>query len=193
MIKSSHLFILLTTLLLSLTAAQAHVPVLDTAAKPKSAPFMVDDAEHSTAIYAILTGEPDYYRIDEAEAFDFYVGLTAAKLEGCGLQQTFDIEVLDADFRVIDGRRGEGFRWWPWFEPFGRKWYWVGPEIGADFASTQVYPAGTYYIRVSNAQNRGKYVLAIGDDERFGLGTILSLPGTMRQTARQFWDESDCP
>lgn len=175
------------------TPALAHVPVLDTAPKTAAAPFVIDDAEHSKAIYAILDGDADYYRIEESQPFDFYVGITAAKLEGCALQQTFSYEVLDADMQVIDARDGSGFDWWPWFEEFGKQWYWVGPEIGKDFGSTTIYPAGTYYVRVFNAANTGKYVLAVGDDERFGLGTLLTIRGTVRETAAIFWDEADCP
>lgn len=175
------------------SAAAAHVPVLDTDPKTAEAPYLIDDAEHSKAIYAILDGDADYYRIEEDAPFDFYVGITAAKLEGCDLQRTFSFEVLNADMEVIDGRDGSDFDWWPWFEEFGKQWYWVGPEIGEDFGSTNVYPAGTYYVRVFNNDNQGKYVLAIGDDERFGLGTLLTIRGTVRRTSEIFWDEADCP
>ena len=175
------------------TTAKAHVPVLDLDAKTAVDPFVIDDGQHSKAIYAVLDGDADYYKLDEDRPFDFYVGITAAKLAGCSLQQSFDFKVLNANFEIIDGRSGTEFDWWEWYEPFGKKWYWVGPEIGADFKSTTVYPAGTYYVRVFNASNNGKYVLAIGDDERFGLGTLLTIRGTMRDTAAMFWDETDCP
>lgn len=173
--------------------AVAHVPVIDTNAKTAQSPYLIDDAEHSRAIYAILDGDADYYRIDEAEPFDFYVGLTAPKLEACDLQETFSFEVMNTEMEVIDNRDGTDFNWWPWFEKFGKQWYWVGPEIGEDFASTTVYPAGSYYIRVFNDENQGKYVLAIGDVETFGLGTLLKLRGTIRQIEAVFWDERDCP
>ena len=124
--------------------------------------------------------------------FDFFVGLTAPKLESCDLQATFSLEVLNAQMEVIDSRDGADFDWWPWFEKFGRQWYWVGPEIGEDFSSTTVYPAGTYYIRVFNEENQGKYVLAIGDVERFGIRTLFTLPGTIRKIDADFWNERDC-
>jgi hypothetical protein len=173
--------------------ALAHVPVLSIDAKTDQSPYLIEDAEHSTAIYAILDGDADYYRIDEDEPFDFYVGITAAKLEGCDLQATFSFEVLNAKMEVIDSRDGASSDWWAWYEKFGKQWYWVGPEIGKDFASTTVYPAGTYFIRVFNTDNAGKYVLAVGDDERFGLKTLLTIRETVRQTAAMFWEETDCP
>ena len=181
-------------LAISLSAQQvaAHAPVLSIEAKTADAPFLIDNAEHSKAIYAILDGDADYYKIEETQPFDFYVGLTAAKVGDCPLPQTFDFEVLDANMKRIDGRDGSNFEWWPWFEEFGKQWYWVGPEIGENFASTTVYPAGTYYVRVFNKANSGKYVLAIGDQERFGLGTIINMFGTIRETERIFWDEAGC-
>ncbi len=181
----------LAALLLASPAA-AHVPVLEIGPKTVDAPFVIDDAEHSKAIYAILDGDADYYRIEESQPFDFYVGITAAKLETCNLRQSFSFEILDENLNVIDSRDGTTHAWYPWFEEFGKKWYWVGPEIGQDFASTTVYPAGTYYVRVFNQTNTGKYVLAVGDDERFGLGTLLTIRGVVRDTEAIFWDEAGC-
>jgi len=175
------------------TATAAHVPILAIEGKTVDAPYIIEDAEHSTAIYSILDGDADYYKIDESKPFDFYVGLTAGKLEGCGLQQTFSFEIFDSEMTLIDSRDGSSVEWWSWYEEFGKKFYWVGPEIGENFASTTVYPAGVYYIRVFNDVNSGKYVLAVGDDERFGLGTLLTIRGTVRETAKVFWDEDDCP
>lgn len=172
--------------------AFAHVPVFAVEDKPLEAPFVIDDAEHSKALYSILNGDADYYRIEESEPFDFYVGITAAKLDSCDLQQTFSFEILDENMNVLDSRDGSTHAWFPWFEEFGKKWYWVGPEIGEEFASTTVYPAGTYYVRVFNETNTGKYVLAVGDDERFGLGTILTIRGVVRETSEVFWNEADC-
>ena len=74
----------------------------------------------------------------------------------------------------------------------GKKWYWVGPQIGADFKSTDQYSAGTYYIKVYNKDNKGKYVLAVGDDERFGIGTMLKLRGIMKETSEIFWESEGC-
>jgi len=175
------------------TATAAHVPILAIEGKTVDAPYTIEDAEHSKAIYSILDGDADFYRIDESKPFDFYVGLTAAKLEGCALPQTFSFEIFDSDMTLIDSRDGSSVEWWSWYEEFGKKFYWVGPEIGKDFASTTVYPAGVYYIRVFNDANSGKYVLAVGDDERFGIGTLLTIGRTVRETSKIFWDEDDCP
>ena len=36
--------------------------VLDMNVKNESAPYLIDDAEHSKAIYSELDGDPDFYR-----------------------------------------------------------------------------------------------------------------------------------
>ena len=182
-------FILALTLAAS--PALAHMPVLDVSAKTAEAPFVIDDAEHSKAIYAQLDGAPDYYRITEDQPFDFYVGITLAKVEGCTPDTSFSFDVLDAEGNVIESRDGAEHTWTDWFEEFGKQWYWVGPEVGKDFASTTVYPAGTYTIRVRNDGNQGRYVLAVGDDERFGLGALFTIRGVVKETAQLFW-QSGC-
>ena len=81
------------------------------------------------------------------------------------------------------------------YEEYGKTWYWVGPEIGKDFLGDRTYEAGTYYIKVFNQTNTGKYVLAVGDIERFGFSTIagMVLNRTMQKVRDGWWDESLCP
>ena len=184
---------------LSLTlssAAQAHTPVVNDQSMPysKEAPFVVDDPEHSKAIFSELQGSPQYFRITADKPFRFYAGITQAKLDTCDMQQSFSFDVLDERMNRIDGRDGRGFQWWPWYEEFGKTWYWVGPEIGENFKGNRNYEAGTYWIRVSNKNNVGKYVLAIGDIERFGVGTIAGMlvNRTMKKIREGWWDEALC-
>lgn len=178
------------------TSAAAHAPVINdgSVAMTVAAPFEISEPEHSKAIFSELTGAPQAYRIVADQPFRFYAGLTAPKLDSCDLQQTFDLQVFDANQKRIDSRKGDSVAWWAWYEEFGKTWYWVGPEIGKDFKGDRQYPAGTYYIQVSNATNSGKYVLAVGDEERFGIGTIASmvLNGTMGKIRNGWWDEADC-
>lgn len=183
--------------MLTAPMAMAHSPIVDdgTATKSIEDPFLIKDPEHSTAIYSFLTGSPHYYRIDWDKPFRFYVGMSQAKLDDCDMFQTFSFDVLDAEMQRLDGRDGDDFEWWAWYESFGRSWYWVGPEIGQDFQSDREYPAGTYFIKVFNATNSGRYVLAVGDDERFGLGTIVGImmDGTVGKTRQGWWNNDLCP
>jgi hypothetical protein len=182
-------------LLLALVAAPAlaHQPVLAPLGDHGSqSPIAVKDPEVSKAYFGQLTGKSAYYRIVSAEPFRFYAGITAPKIDNCPLTTRFSFDVLDGDMKLVAAADGESFAWWPWYENFGKKWYWVGPEIGAKFKSTRTLPAGTYTIRVFNAENSGRYVLAVGDEESFPLDvivkTMLILPGINRD----FWDSADC-
>lgn len=189
--------LLFACLFASLTAeALAHAPVVNDSGLEYSeeAPFEIEDPEHSKAIFSELLGSAQYFRIVSDRSFRFYVGITQAKLNSCDMQRSFSFEVLDINRQRIDGRDGTDFEWWPWYEEFGKTWYWVGPEIGKDFKGDQVYEAGTYWIKVFNSDNRGKYVLSVGDIERFGVGTILGmvLNRTMKKIRTGWWDESQC-
>ena len=174
-----------------LPAAMAHSPAI--VADSKSAltqadPFVITDPEHSQALFAELAGAPHHYKLVSAVPFRFYVGITAAKIDDCALGQTFSFDVFDPNGVRIDGRPGDEFDWWPWYEEFGKMWYWVGPEIGENFKSTTVYPAGSYVIRVSNTTNSGRYILAVGDEEQFGVRTIFRLlVGDLMDRIRQGW------
>ena len=174
----------------------AHSPVINDGDDPMTVdfPYIIEEPEHSKAIFSELEGEPHYYQIVSPTPFKFYAGLTAPKLETCELSETFDLEILDANRNQIDERNGSSVEWWPWYEEYGKTWYWVGPQVGQDFKSDRQYEAGTYYVKVSNETNVGKYVLAVGDEERFGFGAIASmlLKGTMGKIRDGWWDEDYC-
>ena len=87
---------------------------------------------------------------------------------------------------------GENFEWAPWYEEYGKQWYWNGPEIGQNFASNKVFKAGTYYIKVFNNTNIGQYILAVGDIEKFSLTDIVGLIFSMGDIEDEFWDPNLC-
>lgn len=185
--------LLLMALFVSASAA-AHQPILDKGqgSNTREDPYRVEQPEISKAIYSELTGSDHYYRIDSDTPFAFYAGVTVAKVDNCALSQVYSFDVLDADFNLIDQRSGEDFEWWPWYEEFGKKWYWVGPEIGKDFASDREYAAGTYYVRVYNQDNTGRYVLVIGDIEKFTLPVIARTLVTLPRINNRYWDDVTC-
>ena len=96
--------------------AAAHTPVLDFSEKAQDSPFIIEEPEHSKAIFSELEGAPHFYKISSEEPFDFYVGITAPKIKGCPLVRTFSFEILDAQGMRLDGRDGGSFDWWPWYE-----------------------------------------------------------------------------
>ena len=180
-------------LLLLLTHAYAHKPVLnENSAYPPDAPYEIEDPEISKAIYSTLSGNPHYYRIQSNVNFDFYAGILAAKIGECALESKFSFEVLDSEFHRIDLADGENFEWIPWYEEYGKQWYWNGPEIGKNFLSDRVYKAGTYYIKVFNDTNTGQYIMAVGDIEKFSFTDIVGLLFSMGDIENEFWDPSLC-
>ncbi|MEC7596507.1 MAG: hypothetical protein VYD29_05225 [Pseudomonadota bacterium] len=180
-------------LLLLFTNVFAHKPVLnENSAYPPDAPYEIENPEISKAIYSTLSGTPHYYRIQSNVSFDFYAGILAAKIGECALESKFSFEVLDSEFHRIDLADGENFEWTPWYEEYGKQWYWNGPEIGKNFLSDRVYKAGTYYIKVFNDTNTGQYIMAVGDIEKFSFTDIVGLLFSMGAIENQFWDPSLC-
>ena len=171
----------------------AHKPVLnDNSTYPADAPYEIEDPEISKAIYSTLIGDPHFYRIQSEVDFDFYAGILAAKIDNCPLNSKFSFEVLDSEFHKIYLADGENFEWTPWYEEYGKQWYWNGPEIGQNFASNEVFKAGTYYIKVFNNSNTGQYIMAVGDIEKFSITDIVGLIFSMGKIEDEFWDASKC-
>jgi len=180
-------------LILPIFQAAAHQPILAISdPHTKDNPFLVEKPEISKAIYTRLSGQPHYYQIDSSQPFDFYSGITKPKLDDCEVGKTFSLELLDDTFTILAIADGSKYNWRPWFEEFGRKWYWVGPEIGDAFRSTMRLEAGTYYIRVYNSANQGNYVLATGDVESFPIGVITRMMRDLPKINRIFWSQADC-
>jgi len=179
--------------LFAITSSLAHQPILNTGKEmSKSNPYLIEDPEISKAIYSTLSGTNHFYKISSKTSFNFYVGLTVPKIDDCFDFQRFSFTVLDQDFHTIQEFDGQNFKWWEWYEPYGKKWYWVGPEYGKNFKSTNTYNAGTYYIKVFNKDNIGKYVLAVGDIEKFTPIVIAKTIVTLPRINKQFWDNNNC-
>jgi hypothetical protein len=173
--------------------ADSHQPILAIdGPHTQEQPFEIEDVEISKAIYSTLTGSPHFYRVASDTSFSFYVGLTKPKLENCLIGKTFSFDLLNENFAPILGMDGSTFEWWEWFEEFGRKWYWVGPEMGENFRHTEEFNAGTYYIRVKNQSNRGNYVLAVGDIESFPVGVVARMFRDLPKINRIFWKNANC-
>lgn len=182
-----------SVLLVFLTQVYAHKPILNIhSSYPAEAPYEIEAPEISKAIYSTLTGEPHYYRIQSEVDFDFYAGILAAKIGECALRDKFSFEVLDAEFNAIYIADGENFDWVPWYEKYGKQWYWNGPEIGENFLSNEIFKAGTYYIKVFNAANTGQYIIAVGDVEKFSFIDVVGLLFSMGDIEYEFWHPDKC-
>ena len=174
----------------------AHQPALNVEnTNSPSKAYLIEKPEISKAIYGTLEGDAHYYSIKSEIDFNFYVGITTPKIDDCDTFDKFSVNVIN----VSNGMQetlleldGENYEWWEWYEPYGKKFYWIGPEYGAEFKSTNVYKAGEYLIKVFNNDNKGKYVLATGDIEKFGPLVIAKLPLIMPKV-NKFWEIENCP
>ncbi|WP_414470422.1 hypothetical protein [Methanobacterium sp. ACI-7] len=166
--------ILFFVLFLSVCVVAAHQPRVDigTTTSPQD-PIIVENPEISQAFYGNLKGTPDYYQITSDKPFEMYLNILVPASPGLGGTLP-SVEVTDSSGKIILTMNGTTGAWTPYFEEFGGDYYLKGPEVTKDV------PAGTYNIKVFNADNRGKYSLAIGKIEAFpadeSLNAIISLP-----------------
>ncbi|MDA0967964.1 MAG: hypothetical protein O3C64_00485 [Proteobacteria bacterium] len=174
----------------------AHQPRLNEEgdyAMSKDDPYIIKDPEISKAIYSILDGAEHFYKIKSDEDFNMYAGITVAKQDDCPDEfQKFSFSILDENFNTLHAFDGESFKWWSWYEEYGKKWYWVGPEYGADFKSTNIFKKGTYYLKVNNNSNQGNYVLAVGDIEKFNALVIGKMMLVLPKINKIFWNKNNC-
>ena len=177
----------------AITSSFAHQPVLNTEEEmSQSKPYIIKEPEISKAIYSTLDGAEHFYVIYSDKPFNFYAGLTVPKIDNCDNYLRFSFAVLDQDFHLIQELDGQNFEWWEWYEPYGNKWYWVGPEYGEDFKSNKTFDAGKYYIKVFNKENKGNYVLAVGDIEKFTPAVVAKTIVTLPRINRKFWNKNNC-
>lgn len=155
--------ILIIIIFLSISMVFAHQPRLASDTSSISNPIVVKNPEVSQAFYGNLNGSPAYYKIESNSSFRFYVNILVPDNPGSG-EQLMSVEILDSSGKTIALLDAKNSTWTPYFEEFGGDNYLKGPEFN------QTKPAGTYYLKVFNDNNKGKYSLAIGDIETFPPG-----------------------
>lgn len=166
-IKKFGLVLSLLIMFLSISYVAAHQPRLEINTNVSiQNPIIVENPEVSQAFYSTLRGNPDYYKISSNVPFKLYLNLLVPTSPG--IQADFvSAQVLDGNGNTLLTLNGTNSTWSPYFEEFGGDNYLKGPEV-----SEQLQP-GTYYIKVYNAENYGKYTIAIGDIESFPIDESL--------------------
>lgn len=133
----------------------------------------IEEPEISKAYYGELKGEPVTYTFTGENEINIYINLLVP-YTGTEEHDVFSAELLDSEGKQVAFLDGYEHEWTIFYEEFGGDTYWKGPELGEDFKSASKIPAGTYYIRVFNEDNTGKYVLAVGDKESFPITEIIN-------------------
>ena len=140
-------------------------------------PIIVRNPEISQAYYAELKGQPEYYTVISDKEFNLYVRILSPKITDA--KKDFSAEIIK-DVNVIAVLNGSTYKWTEFYEPFVGDSYWMGPE----FKKHQ--PKGEYQVKVYNSDNRGKYVLVVGQAESFPLNETLKMFVSLPQLKHYF-------
>ena len=166
--------ITLFILVLSLGAVSAHQPRLEIGVNSSQAnPIVIQNPEISQAWYGNLNGQPDYYKINSTKPFELFVNILVPQAPGIS-SDFVSAQVIDSSGKTIANLGGNQSSWTPMFEEFGGDYYLQGPTFDQNVS------AGTYYIKVYNENNTGKYSLATGAIEAFppyeSLKALITIP-----------------
>jgi hypothetical protein len=193
-VGTTGLFLILLALVVISPSALGHRYLKTGGTEGRDDPVVVKDHQISWAAYSSLTkkNDVDYYRFDATAGEEIYASILVPKikrLKGFSPDLALigpGIDELQKDLRApeqnLDLREGEGLlldrysgdKDEVFFEPFTQTSYWERQELRLKAPQT-----GAYFLAVFHPDDRtGKYVLAIGEREVFGVGDILGLPGT---------------
>ena len=171
--RNNHMIIkksILTFLVcLSLGFAQFASAYLPRIIYNQSAAKQVENPEISQAFYDELGGSPRNYLIRSDKNFNLYFNLLTPAYSNPNGRYSAKVFLTAEDEEVafIDGQTD--FSWREFYETFSRDYYFKGPEF------ERILPAGEYKITVFSYENRGKYVLVIGREEKFLPMEILNM------------------
>jgi len=167
--KMAYIFLSISMLLFIAAIAHAHNPVIVKKDSSKEKPVLIEKPEISYAYYGELAGEPHYYKIVSPKPFTLYVNILvpdySPKTDPI-MRHDMSFQVLKDD-TVIFTAEGMNSDWHRFYEEYGKDHYYMGPEF------EQKADAGTYYVKVYNKNNDGKYSLATGKEEKFGFFGII--------------------
>jgi len=159
--------VILLVLFFSISTVAAHQPRLETGTNVSmNNPIVVQNPEISQAFYSTLRGSPDYYKISSNISFKLYLNLLIPTSPGIPADFV-SAQVMDTNGNILLTLNGTNSTWTPYFEEFAGDNYLKGPE------ATKQLPAGTYFVKVYNTENQGKYTIAIGDIESFPIDESL--------------------
>ena len=165
---------MLFILVLSISAVSAHQPRLELGVNSSMTnPIVIQNPEISQAWYGKLNGQPDYYMINSTKPFELFVNILVPQSPGISSDFVF-AQVTDSSGKTIAILGGNQSSWTPMFEEFGGDYYLQGPTFDQNVS------AGTYYIKIFNQNNTGKYSLATGAIESFppyeSLKALVTIP-----------------
>jgi hypothetical protein len=184
---SRYHFVVILVLLFLARDLYAHRPVIVKSNSSLDNPVLVEEPEISWAYYGILDGKDHYYEIVYSEPFNLYVNILVPDYN----PDEEPIRFHDMSFQIFRDEQllftgtGMDIQWRRFYEEYGKDHYYWGPEF------EQTVEAGTYYVRVFNSNNRGKYSLAIGKIEKFTFPVIVGAIFKAQSLDRWFFKEAE--
>lgn len=164
---------LIFLIIASFSIVSAHQPRLVSDDTTITNPIVIENPETSQAFYGELNGNPVYYKITSPKDFRLYVNILVPDIPGASTG-LMSFEILDENKKEVASFNGKNTTWTSYFEEFGGDYYLKGPEYN------ETKKSGTYYIKVYNTNNQGKYSLTVGDIEEFpgseALNALILLP-----------------
>ena len=179
-IKNFPVFVLLIALFV-------FVPILTFAHQPRittQKETIVTDPEISKAYYAELQGEPQVYDIKSDKPFNFYIELTVPDIKDQRTDFSYYVFKNGNFNQPFTEFYGGAFEWSKFWEKFGRDSYLQSASYQNEVE------AGEYQIKILNSDNKGKYVLAIGEKEAFDFKETVNAINLIPKIKRDFFNES---
>ena len=166
--------------------------------------IQIEDPEISKAYYAELTGKPDYYQIKSDKPFKLYLGILVPAIPNIDKDVSAEISLIKKHGHEKDEEHfhedekellylldGLNSNWTYFYEEYAGDEYYSGPEL-REGNEIVYHPQGLrvreriYEIKIFSPDNRGKYILAVGQIEKFPLNEIAKTVFTMPQLKKYF-------
>lgn len=144
----------------------------------------IQNPEISQAFYAELDEKPQFFRIETSNDFLLYVSLLAPDIEGAEKDFKVRIHRTSEPLAELTTLESQPSAWTRFYEKFAGDWYWQGPEF------ERTVSAGVYEMEVSSPDNIGKYVLAVGKEEKFPLEETLKTISSLPELKTDFFNKS---
>ncbi len=133
-------------------------------------PIVINNPEVSQAFYEVLSGKSQFYTIDSDAPFTLYVNLLVPKSSNPYERYGAKVyQILETEKKQLINIRPFDKKWTLFHEEFANDDYYQGSEFEQDV------PAGQYEIEVYSDINLGRYVLAVGKKEAFGVNSLLMM------------------
>lgn len=168
------LLFLIVLFLFSFGTASAHLPRL--IYLQKAGDVAISNPELSQAFYDELKDAPKDYFIESDKDFSLYINLLVPSIENAQGKYSAKVYLVNGDKTAeIAFLDGDNLKWTEYYEDFGRDYYMQGPEL------TKPVGPGKYKIEVYSTEqnlqgvNKGKYVLVVGEQEKFDIMSTLNV------------------